>query len=256
MERILFDNYNLDFFKNHTIKLEKKNIYVVLSSTGTLASKMIKLMTDSKYAHASISLDKKLNDMYSFARKKRHNPFNAGYVKEDITSGVFADMPKTEIAVFELSVYAEQYYNIESKLNEFWDKRDLLKYNIFALEMLIMSGRKMKRYDDVIDYYNNKLEKMNQSGYEYYFCSQFVTEILEENGIKLFDKPASVVVPNDYYDVLKSEAKLIYEGLANQYQKSYIKENIGIYNYNDYTSKKYTKGVIDYAGSKNSSNIL
>ena len=41
-----------------------KKIYIVLTYTGTILSRIIKLYTKAEYCHVSLSLDKKLNKMY------------------------------------------------------------------------------------------------------------------------------------------------------------------------------------------------
>ena len=70
-------------------KLKKKSIYVVLTMTGTLPARIIKFYTGEPYSHASIAFDEDLQEMYSFARRTVHNPFNAGFVREYIDSGIF-----------------------------------------------------------------------------------------------------------------------------------------------------------------------
>ena len=51
------------------IKNDNEYVYVVVSQTGTILSLMLKFFTKAKYNHASISLDNKLDEMYSFGRK-------------------------------------------------------------------------------------------------------------------------------------------------------------------------------------------
>ena len=61
-------------------------IYIVLSHTGTVLSRLIKTFTRAEYSHVSISLDKNLEKMYSFGRINPYNPFYAGFVHEKIHS--------------------------------------------------------------------------------------------------------------------------------------------------------------------------
>lgn len=42
-----------------------KQIYIVLTHTGTVLSRMIKMYTKGKFSHISIAFDKDLNEMYS-----------------------------------------------------------------------------------------------------------------------------------------------------------------------------------------------
>ena len=52
-----------------------KKIYIILTYTGTLLSKIIKFYTKNEFSHVSISLDKELKYMYSFGRLNAYNPF-------------------------------------------------------------------------------------------------------------------------------------------------------------------------------------
>ena len=61
-----------------------KKVYVILSYTGTILSKIVKAFTMKQYSHTSISLDENLKQMYSFGRLNPYNPFIGGFVHEKI----------------------------------------------------------------------------------------------------------------------------------------------------------------------------
>ena len=46
-----------------------KKVYILLTHTGTILSKAIKLYTSHEYTHVSIALDEKLDRLYSFGRR-------------------------------------------------------------------------------------------------------------------------------------------------------------------------------------------
>lgn len=52
-----------------------KEIYIVLTHTGTALSRMIKWFTKDEFTHSSIALDAELKQMYSFGRLNPYNPF-------------------------------------------------------------------------------------------------------------------------------------------------------------------------------------
>ena len=52
-----------------------KKVYILLTHTGTILSKAIKLYTSHEYTHVSIALDEKLDRLYSFGRINPYNPF-------------------------------------------------------------------------------------------------------------------------------------------------------------------------------------
>ena len=67
-----------------------KNVYIVLSQTGTIFSRAIRLYTRDQYNHASMSFDSKLLVMYSFGRRKRYNLLDSGFVIENFARGMYS----------------------------------------------------------------------------------------------------------------------------------------------------------------------
>lgn len=49
--------------------MEKFYVYVVLTRTNTVISRLIQLFKKDEFTHAAISLDRDLANMYSFGRK-------------------------------------------------------------------------------------------------------------------------------------------------------------------------------------------
>ena len=89
-----------------------KKVYIVLAHTGTILSRIIKIVTGAEYTHASIALDEDLDKMYSFGRKYSYIAFIGGFVKEGSNIGTFKRFYNTEISVYELKVTNEQYENV------------------------------------------------------------------------------------------------------------------------------------------------
>ena len=52
-----------------------KQIFIVISQTGTVLSRILKRITGAEYNHASLSLSPDLKKMYSFGRRHPYNPF-------------------------------------------------------------------------------------------------------------------------------------------------------------------------------------
>ena len=59
-----------------------KNIYIIVSNSGSLVSKVLKYFTKEEYVHVTISLDKKLENAYSFGRKYTYIPLPGGLINE------------------------------------------------------------------------------------------------------------------------------------------------------------------------------
>lgn len=157
----------------------------------------------ASYSHVSISLDNGLHNMMSFARKKVNNPLIAGLVKEDISSGVFALRPnQNHIAVICLKISDKTYKKLSSLLDDYWQKKDIYRYDTYTLLRVLFKGRDRKRYKN-----NNA-----------FCCSMWVDYILRESGLRLFDDKLYTVAPSDYYHKLKDN--IIYEGLTKEYSSN------------------------------------
>ena len=91
-----------------------QKIYIVLTYTGTILSKAVKVYTRKKYSHISIALDKELKEMYSFGRLNPYNPFIGGFVHESINSGTFKRFKNTTTRIYSLNVSDKQYEKIKA----------------------------------------------------------------------------------------------------------------------------------------------
>ena len=96
-----------------------KSVYILLSKTKTIPSNLIKLITREPYSHTSLALDISLNEMYSFARRGMYNPFNGGFISENIEKGIFGKHKGTRCTVYELKVTRKQYDHIQRELVRF-----------------------------------------------------------------------------------------------------------------------------------------
>ena len=81
-----------------------KKIYIVITFTGTILSRLVRLITRKKYCHASISLDEKLENMYSFGRKNPYLLLPAGFIHEYKDKGTYKRFYKTKAQIYSLEV--------------------------------------------------------------------------------------------------------------------------------------------------------
>ena len=88
---------------------QNKQLYIVISQTGTLLSRILKQITGAEYNHASISLSRDLERMYSFGRRHPYNPFWGGFVIESPRTGTFKRFSETKVLVLSVSVTEEQH---------------------------------------------------------------------------------------------------------------------------------------------------
>ncbi|URN95713.1 MAG: hypothetical protein NAG76_05555 [Candidatus Pristimantibacillus lignocellulolyticus] len=175
---------------------DNRAIYILLTNTGTLFTKVIQGYTKAPYNHASISFDRELSELYSFGRKHPSNPLNGGFVKEDLKNGTFSKYPNTTCVIYELHVTNREIEKMKRVLHIFIRSHRKYLYNILGVIGIALK--------EPVEFSNS------------YFCSQFVAEILERSGIKLWDKLPALVTPDDFR---KSERlALIYEGKLSQYK--------------------------------------
>lgn len=170
-------------------------VYIMLSDTGTMFTKTIKQYTKAPYNHASISFDTELNELYSFGRKKPHNPIYGGFVREDVLNGTYKHFPKTTCAIYQLPVDERTIEKMRRIINRFEKNKEKYSYNLMGL-------------------FGIALKEPIEPGASY-FCSQFVADILKRSGIKLWSKIPSLVEPEDFRK--SDKLSLIYEGKLNEY---------------------------------------
>lgn len=171
-----------------------KKIYIVLTQTGTLLSRTIKLCTGKEYNHVSIALDEELEQLYSFGRVNPYNAFIGGFVHEGINRGTFKRFYKTETQVFEKTVTDAQYEKLKVNIQNIKENKDKYRFNLTGLALAGIH----KPYSP-----ENK-----------FFCSQFVRHILNCSGIDI-----SVISDAPQPEEFKKldDMKLIYDGQLRFY---------------------------------------
>ena len=164
-------------------------LYVVLTRTNTVMSRLIQIFKNDEYTHAAMSLDKNLEQMYSFGRKHTYNPFVGRFKKEEVDKGIYKISRTVPSLIIELQVSKEQYEKAKELLEQFIINSNLYKYNYMGLMY-------------------NLLNKSVSSDYRF-LCSEFVYHILKESGVVDFKKSRNLVRPEDLLDV---EGRIIYMG--------------------------------------------
>ena len=167
-----------------------KQVYILLSRTGTVPSKAIHLFTRKKYTHASISILPAVDKFYSYGRRRLHNIFVGGFISEDINNGVFARFSEGDCELFALDISNESYHKIEKLLTFYIDNYDKCTYNFKAIvPMYIGIEQKLKL-------------KMT--------CSQFVATLLDFSGACVLPRHRSLMHPVDFLKI--KEMRSIYKG--------------------------------------------
>ena len=84
-----------------------KTIYILLTRSGTLLSKLVYAATGASYTHASMAFDEELNCLYSSTRKNGYTMFPAGPSKEYLNKGVFRLRGDAPCALYALTLDLE-----------------------------------------------------------------------------------------------------------------------------------------------------
>jgi hypothetical protein len=169
-------------------------IYILLTQTTSALSKFIKFCTKAPYSHASLAFDKRLEYTYSFGRVKPNDPLIAGFCHERLDTGVF----KTATCqLLSLEVSLEQYNRMRERVAEIEANQVKYKFNFIGL-----FGAK----------FNFEINRKHA-----YFCSQFVSKVLQEVGLFPEDLPPHFVKPSDLTEY--GDLKVEYQGLLSDYLK-------------------------------------
>lgn len=175
-----------------------RSVYILLTNTGTLFTRMIRVYTRAPYNHASIAFDRELTELYSFGRKNPYNPLDGGFVREDIRTGTFSRYPNTTCVIYELKVSPREVEKMRRVLNVFIRSREKYLYNMLGIVGVA--------FKEPVEFSNS------------YFCSQFVAEILSRSGIKIWSKLPALVTPDDFRQ--SERMTLVYEGVLRAYEHS------------------------------------
>lgn len=172
-----------------------KKIYLVLTHTGTILSKIIRTQTKDEFTHVSIALDRELKQMYSFGRLHPYNPFWGGFVHEAIDKGTFKRFYKTQTKIVSLEVTEEQYDTIQQTIEKIQEKKEEYTFNVLGLFAIAFHKKIVKEQS--------------------FYCAEFVKYVIEKAGIQT--GLPEIVKPEDFRYI--PSVKKEYQGVLRKYRK-------------------------------------
>ena len=175
---------------------QKRYVYIVISQTGTILSRIIKFLTRKEYNHASISLKDDLSVMYSFGRKNPYNPFLGRFVEESPDFGTFKRFSNAKILLLKVYMGEEEYQKLDTLLNLMLENSNDYKYNYLGL-------------------YFAAIKVCHKSPNRYY-CSEFVKELLVRSNVKGAGELEKIVHPMSLIGL--PNAKEVYCGKLRDYK--------------------------------------
>lgn len=152
--------------------MENNRVYIVFSSTPYKIGKVIRKITGEEFNHVSIALDKKLSQMYGFARRYYRTPFYGGFVRESL-SRYHVDGKTTSVRICALPVTPEQHRQLSQLLGQMHQNQDRYLYNHLSVATALLRRRVKTR--------------------DAYTCIEFCVQILHQLGVD--------IDPNRYYSV-------------------------------------------------------
>lgn len=172
-----------------------ETIYIMLSFTGTILSRIVKVVTAREYSHVSVALDLELDSLYSFGRINPRNPLSGGFVKEEIESGTYKLFKNTICRIYSLKVTKDQYDDLKKVIDLFLSEQTDYKFNVVGLIGTMVNRPINREY--------------------HYFCSQFVGKALLDSGIYDFKKDLGLIKPIEFMNI--PDMEVIYEGKLQDY---------------------------------------
>lgn len=175
--------------------LAVKPIYIVVSQTGTVLSRILRIITRKEYNHASISFAEDLHIMYSFGRKNPYNPFWGGFVKESASFGTFKRFSNTKVIVLKLDINESTHKKMENSVNVMVNNPDNYKYNYLGLCLAAF--------------------KINLTKSNSYYCSEFIKDLLVRFNVEGADKLGKIVHPMHFLKI--PDTQTVYKGKLSEY---------------------------------------
>jgi TusA-related sulfurtransferase len=183
-EQTLFESLSMEGMSiiNTLEKMDAgSELYVLLTDTPTVFSKISKAVTGDPYNHVSLAFDRELENVFTYALKTLDNGFKGGFKREDrkVLRG-------SRYSLYSVTLPSDTIRKVKSRVIDIEKKKLETSYNHFGLINAVL-GRELFRAEAT----------------ESMICSHFVAAIFEDAGIQLFKNKASAVIRP--YDFVKSK---------------------------------------------------
>lgn len=156
-------------------------VYILLTDTKSAFQRVAKVLTGNPYNHVSIAFDEGLKELFSYNIYTKENGFGGGFMRETPE-----DLKGATYSLYKVMVDHEIKEKMKNTVYSLMDKKNTTRYNILGLVNALTNIELFKDEDT---------DKM--------ICSQFVSNVFEWSGVRLFkDKTGSRVKP---YDFVKSK---------------------------------------------------
>ena len=151
-------------------------IYLLFTRSDTLMSRAVFWFTRDEYTHVSISADENLKDFYSFGRRVPYRMLPAGFTKESVYAGLYRMNGTMPCRLVRIKTNPGEVERIRTILSFFYRYRFQYKYSILGTVFCRLGIR----YQRI----------------QHRFCSQFVSELLQECRSMREDREPSLIRPS------------------------------------------------------------
>lgn len=153
-----------------------RSVYILLSRTNTVVSRIIRYITGDTFSHVSLSLDRSMERLYSFGRIYENTMLPGGFITENIHKGVFGKNRETKCMLYKLDINDDDYEQLELKIDLMLCNRSTYSYNVIGL---------------ILNPLNIGLKREH-----HFVCSQFVAEMVKD--MLNLPKSPELMRPSDF----------------------------------------------------------
>lgn len=171
-----------------------KTIYILLTKSDTILSKLVHLVTADAYTHVSVSFDERLETLYSSSRKNGETLFPAGPCTEQLGAGYYRRHAQIPCSLYELRVSEEVYAQAQKEVENIMSREQDYHFNFLGLILCQLN----------IPFHRKR----------HFFCSQFVSEILSRSRAVEIPKDTTLMKPSDYTRM--PELHFLYQGQVGE----------------------------------------
>lgn len=164
-------------------------MYVVLSKSTTVPSRLIGVLTRDRLTHSALALDADLEYMFGFGRRGTRNALSGCFRRERLDDPLYERMDSLPGLILEVPVTAVQHDAIRAQVEAFLLDGHRYRYN-FAGLLDHVTGR------------------TREDAYRF-FCSEFVYHVLHQAGVVDLRVPRSQVRP---MTLLSLPGRVVYDG--------------------------------------------
>ncbi len=182
-----------------------EKLYIAFVDTPGIFATMIRRVVKMNYVHIVLSLDKNLFEAYSVGRRNPQIPIFAGFEREELPK-IYRKFPKAKYKITYIECSKAEKEKITTQLRQCYKDRFKYHYCLLGLPFLL---------------FNKTFYQKN-----HFTCSSFVSKILADNGIKLFDKHFSLVTPRDFFDL---DLPAVFEGDISILAENYYSCHKSVY---------------------------